>query len=56
MVDCIFSPHFFAYFIFDLLLWRDYDVRDCDTEFRMWLVHRKSSVAVLCEVARRCAW
>ena len=38
MMDCIFSSHFFTYFVLDLLLWRDYDVRDCDTEFRMWYV------------------
>ena len=41
MVDCIFSARFFAYFALDLLMWRDYDVRDCDTEFRMWLVSSK---------------
>ena len=44
MLDCIFSSHYFAYFILDLLLWRDYDVRDCDTEFRMWFVFSCSPV------------
>jgi len=41
MVDCIFSARFFAYFALDLLMWRDYDVRDCDTEFRMWFLESK---------------
>jgi len=41
MLDCIFAPKFFAYFALDLLMWRDYDVRDCDTEFRMWFLQSK---------------
>lgn len=43
MLDCIFSPHLFTYFALDMLMWQDYDVRDCDTEFRMWWLHSKLS-------------